>query len=117
MNHKGREIVELRTFCIKETVGSRSRITKPTLIAIPRTAPRISNANNSAFQLSNFGVSNSATAVTGAIDACAKSARIVQLRKSLVPVLAWSLDSNSTMTSIGIVRKNILHESQGVLFT
>ena len=62
-------------------------------------------------------ITGTATAVTGAIDACAKSERIVQLRKSLLPVLAWSLDSSRTMTSIGIVRKYILHESQGVLFT
>jgi hypothetical protein len=72
----------------KETLGSKSRILNPTFIAIPRTAPRTNSAIQSAFQESTFEVKKSNIAVAGAIDACAKSERIAQLKKSLEPVLA-----------------------------
>jgi hypothetical protein len=46
------------------------------------------SANISDFQLLIFDVKKSAIKVKGAIDACAKSERIAQLRKSLDWVLA-----------------------------
>ena len=55
---------------------------------MPRTAPSITSANNSAFQLSIFEVKKRAIAVNGAIEACAKRERIAQLKKSFEPVLA-----------------------------
>ena len=89
----------------------------PTSIENPRTAPRITSAHKSDFQLLTREVKKIATATTGAIDPCAMSERIAQLKKSFDPVLAWSLDSNRTITSMGIVKKYSLHDSQGVLFT
>jgi hypothetical protein len=75
------------------------------------------SAIKSNFQLWNFEVKRRAMATTGAIEPCAISERIAHHKKSLDPVLAWSLDSNKTITSMGIVKKYNLHESHGVLFT
>jgi hypothetical protein len=72
----------------KETFGSKSRIPNPTFIAMPRTAPSMTSATNSDFQLLNFVVKKRAIAVAGAIEACAKSERTAQLKKSFEPVLA-----------------------------
>ncbi|MSW53629.1 MAG: hypothetical protein F2819_00915 [Actinobacteria bacterium] len=87
-NHKGRDIAELITLYVEETFGSKSKIPKPTFIATPRIAPRVKSANKSDFQLLIFDVKKSAIKVNGAIDVCAKSERIAQLRKSLDWVLA-----------------------------
>jgi hypothetical protein len=57
-------------------------------IAMPRTAPRARSADKSDFQVLNFEVKKSAIAITGAMEAWAKSARIAQFKKSLEPVLA-----------------------------
>jgi hypothetical protein len=88
INHSGRDIVEFITLYREETFGSKSKISKPIFIATPRTAPSVSSANKSTFQVSNFEVNKRAIAVTGAIDACANIERIVQFKKSLEPVLA-----------------------------
>ena len=55
---------------------------------MPRTAPSMTSATNSDFQLLNFVVKKRAIAVAGAIEACAKSERTAQLKKSFEPVLA-----------------------------
>jgi hypothetical protein len=75
------------------------------------------SAIKSNFQFWNFEVKKRASATTGAIDPWARSERIAHREKSLDPVLAWSLDSSKTITSMGMVKKYNLHESQGVLFT
>ena len=81
-------MAELKILYTAETVGFKSRIPNPIFIAMPRTAPSITSANNSAFQLSIFEVKKRAIAVNGAIEACAKRERIAQLKKSFEPVLA-----------------------------
>jgi hypothetical protein len=80
MNHKGRDIAELNTLYVGETVGSNAKSSMPALIAMPRIAPMKSSASSSAFQESAFEVTRRAKAITGAIEPCARNERIAQFK-------------------------------------